>query len=79
MSVLNIFSSFLYAMAKVRDPAIDARLFTNMFVCMRCNAKLRALPRKVEQGKVKCRKCQSKALRLKSKEIRVIGAASAAK
>lgn len=64
-------------MARLRDPVVDARLFQNMFVCMKCNAKLRALPRKVEAGKIKCRKCGSKDLRLKSKEIRVIGGAAA--
>ena len=43
----------------------DARMFVNMFVCMRCNAKNRG-----SQGKKpsKCRKCGSRRLRLKHKQ-----------
>ena len=66
-------------MAKLRDPVVDARLFRNMFVCMKCNAKMRALPQKVEAKKIKCRKCGSKALREKSKKIRAITGAAATK
>ena len=43
----------------------DSRLFANMFVCMRCNAKNRgSMGRKPD----KCRKCGSKRLRLKHKQ-----------
>lgn len=59
-------------MAKLRDPVVDQRVFQNMFVCMKCNSKMRALPQKVKAKKIKCRRCGSKALRQKSKEIRVI-------
>ncbi len=49
---------------------VAARLFKNVFICMKCNARLRAAPEKVKKGKVKCRKCGSRALRLKAKERR---------
>ena len=38
-------------------PATQARLFKNMFVCKNCKAKLRADPKKIIEGKVRCRKC----------------------
>jgi ribosomal protein L40E len=42
----------------------DKRMFSNVFICMRCNAKNRG-----SEGKKpsKCRKCGSKRLRLKHK------------
>ncbi|MDO8538558.1 MAG: 50S ribosomal protein L40e [archaeon] len=43
----------------------DARMFVNMFVCMRCNAKNRGSPGKKP---AKCRKCGSRRLRLKHKQ-----------
>ncbi|MFP4116542.1 MAG: 50S ribosomal protein L40e [Candidatus Aenigmatarchaeota archaeon] len=52
------------------EEAVRKRLFDNVFICMNCKAKMRAKPRKVRDGKVKCRKCGSKDLRLKSKEDR---------
>ena len=57
-------------MAKKLPEEVAKRLFTNMYVCMRCNAKIRANPAKVKLKKIKCRKCQSKQLRLKAKERR---------
>ncbi len=48
-------------MAKL--PAAQARLFKNMFVCKNCKSKRRAEPLKILSGKVKCRKCNSKAFR----------------
>lgn len=48
-------------MAKL--PAAQARLFKNMFVCKNCKSKRRAEPLKILSGKVKCRKCDSKAFR----------------
>jgi len=44
-------------------PAAQARLYKNMFVCKNCKAKLRANPRKVLEGKVRCRKCLKTAFR----------------
>ncbi|MFP4045566.1 MAG: 50S ribosomal protein L40e [Candidatus Aenigmatarchaeota archaeon] len=46
------------------------RLFKNVYICLKCKARNRAKPRKVKEGKVKCRKCGSKDLRPKSKEDR---------
>jgi ribosomal protein L40E len=57
-------------MAKKLPEEVVKRLFLNMYVCMRCNAKIRANPAKVKLKKIKCRKCQSKQLRLKAKERR---------
>lgn len=53
-------------MAKI--PAAQARLFKNIFVCKNCKAKIRAEPIRVISGKVKCRKCNSKALRPKRRK-----------
>jgi len=48
-------------MAKI--PAAQNRLFKNIFICRKCKSKIRALPSKVKEGKVRCRKCKSKVLR----------------
>jgi formylmethanofuran dehydrogenase subunit E len=40
-----------------------ARLFKNMFVCKHCKSKVRADPRKIIEGKVRCRKCLHKSFR----------------
>jgi len=53
-------------MAKIA--AAQARTFKNIFVCKRCSSKIRAEPRKVILGRVKCRKCGSTALRTKRKK-----------
>ncbi len=54
-------------MAKKVPPEAMQRLFTNVFVCRVCKTKMRADPAKVLAGKVKCRKCGSRALRQKRK------------
>ena len=61
-------------MAKKINELAARRLFTNMFVCMRCNAKMRAQPDKIKKNLIKCRKCGSKNLRLKAKERRGVKA-----
>lgn len=61
-------------MAKKLIDVAARRLFINVFVCMKCNAKIKAQPDKVKKGKVKCRKCGSKQLRLKAKERRGVKA-----
>jgi ribosomal protein L40E len=58
-------------MPKAKIEAVTKRLYDRVFVCMKCNAKIRADPRKVIAGKVKCRKCFSKELRPKSKERKI--------
>ncbi len=57
-------------MAKKIPEVVAKRLYENVFVCMRCNAKLRTTMLKVKKKKAKCRKCGSKHLRLKAKERR---------
>lgn len=57
-------------MAKKMPEPIANRMFKNMFICMKCNAKIRAAPDKVKNKRIKCRKCGSKQLRLKAKERR---------
>jgi ribosomal protein L40E len=48
-------------MAKI--PEASNRLFKNVFVCKRCQLKIRADPQKILKGKVKCRKCKKSAFR----------------
>jgi len=48
----------------------DNRLFANVWICMRCNAKMRSSP---GNKPVKCRKCNSKSLRLKKKVLKKTG------
>jgi len=47
----------------VRFPEADARKFRNIFVCRRCKSKVRGSNMKVLAGLVRCRQCNSKALR----------------
>jgi len=61
-------------MAKKFPLYIANRLFTDVYVCMRCNAKIRSQLKKIKKGYVKCRKCGSKNLRLKAKERRGVKA-----
>jgi len=57
-------------MPKKLSDDVAKRLFINVFVCMNCKAKNRSQPDKVKKGKIKCRKCGSRELRLKAKERR---------
>jgi hypothetical protein len=41
----------------------QGRLFKNMFVCKNCKSKVRSDPRKIIEGKIRCRKCLHKAFR----------------
>jgi ribosomal protein L40E len=54
------------------------RIFKNMFVCRICKSKIRADPLKVRLGLVKCRKCKSKKLRIKHKEVKGAGGGAGA-
>ena len=58
-------------MPKTRVEAVTKRIYERVFVCMKCNAKIRADSRKVKTGKIKCRRCYSKQLRPKSKERKI--------
>ncbi len=48
-------------MAKIQEAS--NRLFKNIFVCKKCQSKIRADPQKILKGKVKCRKCKKSAFR----------------
>ncbi|MGE0793028.1 MAG: 50S ribosomal protein L40e [Candidatus Woesearchaeota archaeon] len=45
-------------------PEANARLFKNIFICKKCKSRIRAPQMKVLQGKISCRKCASRALRV---------------
>jgi len=53
-------------MVKIKE--VEARKFKDIFICRKCNAKIRAPVLKVLSGKVHCRKCKSKALRPKRRK-----------
>lgn len=46
----------------------NARLYQNIFVCKDCKTKFRAQQMKVLQGKVSCRKCKSRSIRVVRKK-----------
>jgi ribosomal protein L40E len=48
-------------MAKI--PEAQNRLFKNVFVCKKCQTKVRADIQKILKGKVRCRKCSKKSFR----------------
>jgi ribosomal protein L40E len=54
----------------VRFEAADNRLFTNVWICMSCNAKNRCSPGKKPRH---CRKCKGNRLRLKHKTKKAKG------
>ena len=53
-------------MAKIE--AAHNRIFKGLFICKNCSSKVKADPRKVAEGKVKCRKCKASSLRVKRKK-----------
>lgn len=55
-------------MGKLRAPATVKRVYERVFICMKCNANIRSDVLRVKAGKVKCRKCNSKQLRVKKKD-----------
>jgi ribosomal protein L40E len=57
-------------MAKKLPEAIAKRMFTNMYICVKCNARMRAAPDKMKKGNIKCRRCNCSKLRPKAKERR---------
>lgn len=56
-------------MVKKIQPEALQRLFHRVFVCKVCKSKIRADPQKVRTGRVKCRKCGSRALRPKRRPV----------
>ncbi len=55
-------------MVKKKFKEMENRLFNRVFICMKCNSKIKADEKKIKIGKIKCRKCGSKRLRKKHKE-----------
>lgn len=53
-------------MAKAAEA--ENRIFKNIYVCKVCKRKMRVPTMKVLKGKVKCRTCNAKALRVKRKK-----------
>jgi len=51
----------------VRFPEADARIFDDVYICMRCNKRNRIDPRRVRLGKARCR-CGHTRLRPKRRE-----------
>jgi len=49
-------------------PEAEARLFENMYICQKCNARNRIDKRRVRIGKAKCRECRGTRLRGKKKK-----------
>ncbi len=58
-------------MPKQKFPEAEKRLFSRVFVCMKCGAKIKTDLSKIRAGKSKCRKCRSKQLRAVHKERKV--------
>lgn len=54
-------------MVKKTFPEAMGRLFQRVYVCRVCKTKIRADSAKVKAGKVKCRRCGSRALRPKKR------------
>lgn len=59
-------------MVKVKNASTFGRIYDRVFVCMKCNAKLRTDNARVLAKSVKCRRCGYKGLRAKSKEIKKV-------
>lgn len=57
-------------MPKKTYPEAMNRLFNRVFICKVCKSKIRADPQKVRAGKIKCRKCKSRALRPKKRPVK---------
>ena len=57
-------------MGKKLPEAMAKRVFTGMYICVKCNARMRSSVDKIKKGRVKCRRCNGNKLRLKAKERR---------
>lgn len=49
-------------------PEADARMFKDVFVCRRCKTKRKAPVLQVLAGKIACRNCNTRTLRVKRKK-----------
>jgi ribosomal protein L40E len=52
----------------VKFPEAEKRLFGRKFVCKKCKSSIRAPNLAVIAGKIKCRNCSSRALRVVRKK-----------
>tara|TARA_Y100000310_G_scaffold151105_1_gene150618 strand:+ start:384 stop:557 length:174 start_codon:yes stop_codon:yes gene_type:complete len=55
---------------KIKEAEI--RLFNRVFICRKCNSKIRGNASKIKARKRVCKKCQSRDFRPKNKEKRVV-------
>ncbi|MBI4020347.1 MAG: 50S ribosomal protein L40e [Candidatus Aenigmarchaeota archaeon] len=58
-------------MPKQKFPEAEARLFSRVYICMKCGGRIKADASKVKAKKIKCRKCKSRQLRLIHKDRKV--------
>ena len=49
-------------------PVAQTRLFKNVFICKNCNARIKADPKKIAIGTVRCRKCKKRAFKAPRKK-----------
>ena len=52
------------------NPITQKRLYRQVFICMRCNARMRSDPIRIKNKQVKCRKCGYKGLRAKNRTLK---------
>ena len=57
-------------MASKMPAVVMRRKFDRVYVCRKCKAKIRTDVQKVLTGKARCKKCHSRYLRPKKKEMR---------
>lgn len=53
-------------MAKIAEA--NERLFKNVFICKKCQSKMRADAVKILEGKVRCRSCKGRSFRTVKKK-----------
>ena len=44
-------------------PVAQKRLFQNVFICKKCQKKIRSQPVRINAGKVKCPRCDNRTFR----------------
>lgn len=49
-------------------PEVYNRKFKNVFVCRKCQTKMKSDPQRILKGKVKCRKCKKSSFRTLKKK-----------
>jgi len=59
----------------VKFPEVSERLFRNVYVCKRCKTKMKSLPQKILEKRVKCRGCGGKSFRALRKLVKAAAGA----